>query len=437
MLIRRKSDSGVQRVRGNAVAVVVAAVLVAAATAPAAGATATPIPHDMWNTRRTLNVSHAGGDLEAPHSTLFAMKEAVRNGADVLEMDVRLSADGVLMIHHDDTVDRTTNNTGDVANYTAAQLQAMDNAYWFYPDCWSCHSQPSSDYQYRGVRTGAVAPPVGYTADDFGIATLAQVAAAFPSRTLDVEIKAGPTAIAATEALAAFINTHGPPDRFLVVSFDDTLTDYFKTLAPDVPTSPGQSATIDWFVNRGPMPQHRVLQVPPTFSGIDVVTQQFVDDAHANGLAVWVWFNGNEEENPVMWQSLIDLGVDALLTGKPRQAQALIDANSTAFVVPPTIGPVASVAAHSLAVNYSCAASHIARCESLVVLISLNRHGRYEILGSGWAAAPRGTSSRVHITLTRFGQRSLRQAPFSGVAGAWSANSDTEHHIAVVTARRS
>ncbi|MEZ5167701.1 MAG: aldo/keto reductase [Acidimicrobiales bacterium] len=52
-----------------------------------------------------------------------------------------------------------------------------------------------------------------------------------------------------------------------------------------------------WFFARGPLPGHQVLQVPPEFSGIEVVTQSFVDDAHAQGLAVWVWFNGNDDDS--------------------------------------------------------------------------------------------------------------------------------------------
>ncbi len=442
MTIPPKSDT-VRRTRRQAVAVfVLAATLALVVPVPAAAPAVADdssamhpivaVPQDMWNQRRVLNVAHAGGDLEAPHSTLFAMKEAVKNGTDVLEMDVRFSADGVLMVHHDDTVDRTTNNTGNVSNFTAAELQAMDNGYWFYPDCWSCHSQPAGDYVYRGIRTGSVPAPTGYTANDFGIATLAEVAEAFPGRTLDVEIKAAPNAYEVAAELATFIAANGPVDRYLVASFDDALTDYFKTLAPSVSTSPGQSTMIDWFVNRGPMPAHRVLQVPPTFGGITVVTQQFVDDAHANGLAVWVWFNGNEEENPAMWQSLIDMGVDALLNSKPRQAEAVIEANSAVFRSTPTIATHGSASAGSAKVGYTCDPAHVALCESLVVVVAKNAGGRYEIVGTGWVSAHRGSTATANLTLTRFGRRELRNGPLQGIAVAWRANSDTEHDVAAI-----
>ena len=53
-----------------------------------------------------INLSHAGGDQAAPHSTMFAFREGVLAGADALEMDVQLTGDGVLIVQHDDTVDK-------------------------------------------------------------------------------------------------------------------------------------------------------------------------------------------------------------------------------------------------------------------------------------------------------------------------------------------
>ena len=97
---------------------------------------------------------------------MYAFTEAALAGADVLEMDVMLTADGVLVVQHDDTVDRTTEGTGQVSTFTYDELAALDNAYWFTPDCGTCTDQPAEAYVHRGVRTGVVAPPAGFTADD-------------------------------------------------------------------------------------------------------------------------------------------------------------------------------------------------------------------------------------------------------------------------------
>ncbi|MER3453487.1 MAG: endoglycoceramidase [Acidimicrobiia bacterium] len=60
-----------------------------------------------WLGRRVLNIAHQGGEREAPSNTLYAFKEAVAKGADVLELDVHATADGELVVIHDATVDRT------------------------------------------------------------------------------------------------------------------------------------------------------------------------------------------------------------------------------------------------------------------------------------------------------------------------------------------
>jgi glycerophosphoryl diester phosphodiesterase len=354
---------------------------------------------DPWMQRRVLDVAHAGGDLEAPHSTLFAYTEAALRGVDVLELDVMLTADRVLVVQHDDTVDRTTNGTGAVRDFTVVQLQTLDNGYWFVPDCWSCRDRPEVEYRFRGIRTGDRPPPAGYEPDDFTIPTLAEVAATFPARLLDVEIKDGPDGFAAAEALAAFIAAQSRPDRFLVASFSDEILAHFKSLAPEVATSPGLNETIGWFGTREAMPHHKVLQVPPVYSGIEVITQQFVDDAHADGLAVWVWFNGNDDDQAVEWQRLLDLGVDALLTGKPRAARMLLDANRAAFRVAPEAGAGWSRHGDRVAGIAACPEVHVARCRSVAVLVVFDRWGNPRVGATGVVGMRRGETRAVTLRL--------------------------------------
>ncbi len=410
----------------------VALVLLASAVAvPAVGA---DDDDGVWSERRVLNVAHAGGDLEAPHSTLFAMKTAVAAGTDVLEMDLRLSADGVLMVHHDETVDRTTEASGPMASFTADELQALDNAYWFVPNCWSCHGRPAGEYALRGIRTGAQPPPEGFSAVDFTIPTLAEVVETFPDRLLDVEIKEGSEA--AAEALAEFIAANGPVDRYLVASFDDEVLAYFKTLAPNVATSPGLGTMTEWFATRGPLPEHRVLQVPPSFSGIEVVTQQFVDDAHADGLAVWVWFNGNDDDSEAVWQQLIDIGVDALLTGKPAAAQQVIDANDAAFTVAPALDPVAQVRGRSASVGVECPVGHADTCSSLAVIVARRRDGRWVVVSIADIEVARGTHAQVPVDLRRDGRRLLRSGPVAAFAWLLPRDGDTAPTIAAIELNR-
>jgi glycerophosphoryl diester phosphodiesterase len=97
-------------------------------------------------------------------------------------MDVMLSSDGVLMVQHDNTVDRLTNDTGLFSSFTAAELKAMDNAYWFSGGVWSDKALADDAYIYRGVRTGDQPAPEGFTAEDFRMVTFEEVALAFQNQ---------------------------------------------------------------------------------------------------------------------------------------------------------------------------------------------------------------------------------------------------------------
>ena len=70
--------------------------------------------------------AHRGASAYAPENTLPAFELAVAQGAEGVEFDVQLSSDGILVVIHDETLDRTTNGTGQVGDHTLAQLQALD-----------------------------------------------------------------------------------------------------------------------------------------------------------------------------------------------------------------------------------------------------------------------------------------------------------------------
>ena len=266
-------------------------------------------------------LAHAGGDDDEPHSTLFAFGESVKAGVDVLDLDVRLSGDGVLIVHHDDDVDRTTNATGAVASMTYAQLHALDDAYWFNTVCNTCKNRPESDYLWRGVRTGATPPPAGYTPDDFAITTFRDLATRFPTMPLNVELKGQDTAAAAE--LAKELRELGRLDSTVVTSFDDNLITAFHALAPEVALSPGLNATTAWVLSGTPLPDGmRILQVPPEYNGVTVLTPDLVARAKAAGYLLWVWPNGGAYENADGYARLFAMGVDGVNASKPAAGVA-------------------------------------------------------------------------------------------------------------------
>jgi len=82
----------------------------------------------------TLVVAHRGAGADAPENTMTAYKLAVAMGADAIEVDVHLTADGQLALIHDDTLDRTTNKTGHIAAFTMDEIRAANAGYRFKTD---------------------------------------------------------------------------------------------------------------------------------------------------------------------------------------------------------------------------------------------------------------------------------------------------------------
>ena len=286
---------------------------------------------------RPLVIAHAGGDQDYPHSTMYAYTQSALAGSDILELDVMLTADGALIVQHDDTVDRTTEASGPVADLTLAEIQALDNAHWFVAGRWGDQTLPASDYVFRGVRTGAVEPPEGFTADDFRVATFREVADRFPHHVLDVEIKlqrnaAGEedpaTGIAAAEVLAAEIAELGREESVIVACFNDDVLTAFSGFAPTVATTPGETTLVGWFLEGQALdPEQAVIQLPFTYAGIDVVTADTVARVHDEGLEVWVWLSGTDVvETREFYASLFALGVDGVIAGRPAEAWAALSA---------------------------------------------------------------------------------------------------------------
>lgn len=284
-----------------------------------------PTVAELLEREDVLNIAHAGGDREWPHSTPFAYAQADAVGADVMEADVLLTADGVLVVQHDDTVDKTTEATGPVLDRTLAELQALDNAYWFSPECWPCQDRPADEYLYRGVRTGEIPPPDGFAPEDFAVQTLERLSTDHADKVLDLEIKgAGQQGIAVAVALAAELERLDRVESTIVVSFDDEVLAAFRAAAPSVATSPGVGEMTPFVLSGAALdPSIKVIQIPPAFDGIQVLTPALVEQAHAAGIEVWVWPNSDEQESDAFYRELIAMGVDGIIAGRPSVLAAI------------------------------------------------------------------------------------------------------------------
>jgi glycerophosphoryl diester phosphodiesterase len=311
------------KIRSFAVVALLGLLLVRAAPAPAQAA-------NPWLERRVLNIAHQGGEIEAPSNTLYAFRTAVEKGSDVLELDVHATADRELVVLHDATVDRTTNGTGAVDEMTLEQIKELDAAHWFVPDCGTCHDDGDGAYTLRGYATGERklrGKMKRFQPNDFTIPTLREVLETFPDMLINIEIKAtAPDTEPYEQELAALLAEYGRTDDTIVVSFLDNAVETFKLFAPDVHTATGTVETAAfWATTQGPAPgapnpRHQALQVPIVFNGITVVTEEFVDEAHANGLAVHVWTINDRDE--MEW--LIDIGVDGVMSDRPSLLEEVL-----------------------------------------------------------------------------------------------------------------
>jgi glycerophosphoryl diester phosphodiesterase len=348
------------------------AALTAVTLVPSAGAVS-PDPNP-WQQKRFLVMAHQGGEDEAPSNTMFALKSAMQDrGADSLELDVNLSSDGTLMVIHDDTwtriactdalcpgPDSSTEQVrpaSQVRNMTAAQLQNLDAGYWFRTGTYSHdYSQADSAYPYRGMRTGDVVPPTGYSATDFEIPTLQQVLDQFPNVPINVEIKMIKTqnnvigtgsgctgsppnrycddpdaSIPVADALATLLNNESQSvrDNVIVVSFSDELLAEFHQMddTPNVALAGATNGTTNFaLAGTIPSPDVAAFQVPPDQSGIQVPELLLgTRQAHCLGYAVHIWTNGDQDETDAAYQRFYDSGADGVMTSQPSHLRTWMD----------------------------------------------------------------------------------------------------------------
>lgn len=259
--------------------------------APAAGATG------LLSGERGVVVGHRGAAGLAPENTLLAIDRGVAEGADWIEIDVRLTADGHLVVMHDSTVERTTNGSGQVDELTLAQIKTLDAGYRFTTDGGMSHP-------YRGI--GLEVP------------TLEEALLAYPSIHFVVEMKGGDVAIA--EAVAETLRRTGASSRVVVGAFDGKVISRFRQLMPTVPTTASQNEAIGFLLlsrlglDAFASPQWAILVAPPELFGwLPLINQGLVDAAARHQRPVFA-FTINEEDEA---SRLVTLGVKGIVTDRP------------------------------------------------------------------------------------------------------------------------
>jgi glycerophosphoryl diester phosphodiesterase len=264
------------------------------------------LPPHVWFTRndRFLVIAHQGGDGERPSNTMTAFRHAVDLGVDVLEMDIHSTSDGVLVVIHDATIDRTTDGSGRVQDYTFADLQAFDAAY-HWPTLDDEEGRPTDEFPYRGQ---------GVT-----IPSLEEVLRAFPQMPMVIEIKQREPSI--VQPLCNLLRATNMTEQVVIVSFDGATMRAFRAACPEVATAAAQDEVTPFVLlnlfglSSVYQPVAHALQVPEQASGLRVVSAQSVAAAHALGMDVQVW-TVNESDD---MRRMIAAGVDGIMTDYPSR----------------------------------------------------------------------------------------------------------------------
>jgi glycerophosphoryl diester phosphodiesterase len=236
-------------------------------------------------------IAHRGSSAEAPENTLPAFEAAVHRGADALELDVRLTADGAPVVIHDETLDRTTDGTGPVRAQTLADLRSVDAGSRFTADRGRSHP-----YLGQGLQ----------------IPTLGEVLWTFPRTPVLVEIKEPE----AQEAVRRVLLQEGAADRCVVASEHSRALEAFAEPPFARGASGGEISALYWsaFLRRPPQPaKYRLLSVPERHHGLPVPTRAFLTAAAALGCPVHVW----TVDSPGTARKLWERGVAGVVTNVP------------------------------------------------------------------------------------------------------------------------
>ncbi|PRY14027.1 glycerophosphodiester phosphodiesterase [Kineococcus rhizosphaerae] len=271
---------------------------------------------------RPLVIAHRGYSAAAPENTLAAFEAALRAGADLLELDVRLDADGVPVVLHDATLDRTTDAPGAVGDLPSAAVRTADAGAWFAP-------------AFAGQRVPTLREVV-------------DVVARFPAAGLLVEFKGAWTPAEAAGAVAT-LRTAGVAGRSVVQSFDRTTVAALRDVAPDVrrallvlhpgPVDPDeleqsfQDLAGDPFTALSTpagvareqaaraVAELGVVAVNPYAAAL-VASPHVVAEYHAAGVATYPY----TVDEPRLWADLLRHGVDGIITNDPGRLRGFLDA---------------------------------------------------------------------------------------------------------------
>ncbi|OED43388.1 hypothetical protein AB833_03840 [Chromatiales bacterium (ex Bugula neritina AB1)] len=238
----------------------------------------------------------------APENTIPAFEFAMAHRADVLEIDVRLSRDGKVIVTHDETIDRTTNGNGKVRSHDLIGLKKLDAGYRFQLD-------GKKLWKSKGVV----------------LLTLEELFEAFPAAGVNIDVKDNdPAAVA---AVVSVIEKLGVLERSVIASFHDQNLEFCRTNFAGVRTSAGKSDVKRFYWRyllrhkKNILSGSQLLQLPPRYYFVNLSSSRFINAVHSAGGEVNYW-TINE---PAAMKKLLALGADGIVTDRADLAAGVLE----------------------------------------------------------------------------------------------------------------
>ncbi len=238
-------------------------------------------------------IAHRGSSGTAPENTLTAFREAVEAGAQMIELDVRMTRDYELAVMHDRRVDRTTNGCGYVWDQTMAELRELDAGSWFSP-------------RFRGEKVPSLRSVLGSLPFHVGV-------------NIEVKTDGEPrTDTALAESLILLIRELRLERRAVVSSFDHRFLRRLHRSDPQILTGILYLSLRD--LGRKPSALARATGAVTFVCSRAQLRRRFIADAHASGLRVACYTVNTLSQLRQMQRA----GVDAVITNYPRRIIAAL-----------------------------------------------------------------------------------------------------------------
>ena len=235
--------------------------------------------------------AHRGFSAVAPENTVYAFEAALDSGADYIELDVQLTADGELVVFHDTTLGRTTDGSGKLSDHTYAELQKLSAGSWF-----------GSGGEFNDAKIMLLSDVLDLVGK---------------KKMLNIEIKDTGRTIEATEKTVELIEEYDLQSSCYITSFSYTILKHVKELNPKIKTA--------LIANMAVSTSYSMLEhIDAVSMNYIFVNQSVVNSAHQNGKLIFVWTVDRKDD----MEQMIALGVDNIITNRPDKAVEVIYSES-------------------------------------------------------------------------------------------------------------